>query len=295
MLWFIARAAESPGVRKDRYASHCQGDRDERRGGSDLPGKAVQDRRLYPPPRRFLYIDRMKMLLLFVALPLSSQAMMLADFPAGMPQADGWTWEYFSDRVMGGRSELVPPGITGAGGDRALRLSGTVNTKGGGFIQARIRREKGAVDASSWKGIEATIEARAGGAYFLHVRTSDNRMPWSYYGAPLAWPGGKATLRIPWSSFEGASAGRRELRPESLQSVALVAGEKDFQADLSIYRISFYKIGNCAGVSLCAGQPGAPPAVRIPGRAVEYSVLPSNSPLAVKTAFRDSGSLAKWS
>jgi len=213
MLWFIARAAESPGVRTDRYASHCQADRDERRGGSDLPGKAVQDRRLYPPPRRFLYIDRMKMLLLFVALPLSSQAMILADFPAGMPQADGWTWEYFSDRVMGGRSELVPPGITGAGGDRVLRLSGTVNTKGGGFIQARIRREKGAVDASSWKGIEATIE----------------------------WPGGKATLRIPWSSFEGASAGRRELRPESLQSVALVAGEKDFQADLSIYRISFYR------------------------------------------------------
>ena len=138
-----------------------------------------------------------------------------------MPQADGWTWEYFSDRVMGGRSELVPPGIMGAGSDRALHLSGTVNTKGGGFIQARIRREKGAVDASSWKGIEATIE----------------------------WRGGKATLRIPWSSFEGASA----------------------------------------------RQPGVPLAVRIPGRAVEYSVLPSNSPLAVKIAFRDSGSLAKWS
>lgn len=183
----------------------------------------------------------MKSLLLLLALPLGSQEMVLADFPAGMTQADGWTWEYFSDRVMGGRSDLAAPDIAGAGGDKALRLAGTVNTKGGGFIQVRLRREKGQADLSAWKGVEVTVEALPGGSYFLHVRTSDNRMPWSYYGAPLEWLGGKVTLRIPWSSFEGASVGRRELRPESLSSVALVAAEKDFQADLLIYRISLYR------------------------------------------------------
>ncbi len=183
----------------------------------------------------------MKLMLLLAALPLGSQELILADFPAGVVQDDGWAWESFSDRVMGGRSDLVPPGITGEGDDRALRLAGTVNTKGGGFIQVRLRRERGTIDASSWKGIEVTLAAPAGGAYFLHVRTADNRMPWSYYGAPLEWPGGKVTLRIPWSRFEGVSTGRRELRAEVLTSVALVAAEKDFTADLAVTRITLYR------------------------------------------------------
>jgi len=180
-------------------------------------------------------------LLLSLALPLGAEELVLADFPAGVIQASGWTWEFFSDRVMGGRSDLEQPVVTGAGSDRALRLAGTVNTKGGGFIQVRIRRTRGVLDAAEWKGIEATVEAGPGGAYFLHARTADTRMPWSYYGAHLAWPGGRVTLRIPWSAFEGVSVGRTTIRPELIQSVALVAADRDFAADLRIYRLSFYR------------------------------------------------------
>jgi len=183
----------------------------------------------------------MRLLLLSVALPLGAEEMILADFPAGVQQAGGWVWEYFSDRVMGGRSDLVPPVIAGSVGERFLQLAGTVNTKGGGFIQVRLRRERGSLDASPWSGIEATIEAVPGGAYFVHLRTSETPMPWSYFGAPLEWPGGKVTLRIPWSAFAGVSVGRMVVRPETLRSVAIVAAEADFRADLRIYRLSLYR------------------------------------------------------
>jgi len=182
-----------------------------------------------------------RLILLALAVPLGAQDLVLADFPAGVTQTSGWTWEFFSDRVMGGRSDLEQPVISGSGSDRALRLAGAVNTKGGGFIQVRLRRTPGILDAAEWKGIEATLEAAPGGAYFVHARTADTRMPWSYYVAPLAWPGGRVTLRIPWSAFEGVSVGRVTIRPELIQSVALVAADRDFAADLRIYRLSFYR------------------------------------------------------
>jgi len=57
----------------------------------------------------FSDVHSMKLLMLLMAFPAASQEMILADFPSGMPQAGGWKWEYFSDRVMGGRSDLIPP------------------------------------------------------------------------------------------------------------------------------------------------------------------------------------------
>ena len=213
-----------------------------------------------------------------MAFPVASQEMILVDFPGGMPQADGWKWEYFSDRVMGGRSDLVPPAITGAGADQALRLSGKVDTRGGGFLLARIRHERGPVDASAYKGVEVTIEAPAGGSYFLHLRTADTRAPWSCYDAPLEWPGGKTTLRVPWSSFKGENTGRRIIRLEALQSVALVAAWKDFQADLLIYRLSYYLAGGRARGPRLGCPAGCSPA-DIPVPRCRWSPCPSSTSL----------------
>jgi energy-converting hydrogenase Eha subunit G len=85
-----------------------------------------------------------RLIVLVLALPPGAEELVLADFTAGVVQASGWAWEFFSDRVMGGQSNLDQPG-------------GAVNTKGGGFIQVRIRRTQGVLDASEWKGIEATV------------------------------------------------------------------------------------------------------------------------------------------
>jgi hypothetical protein len=180
------------------------------------------------------------LLLLLAALPVSGQELVLADFASGPAQADGWAWEYFSDRVMGGRSDLASPGVTGEGEQRALRLAGTVNTRGGGFIQARLGKERGVADLSAWKGVEVVVQAPPGGSYFLHVRTAETLVPWSYFQAPLDVTGGRVTLRIPWTSLTGAGVGSRKLDPRTVRSVALVAAFEDFEADLLMYRISLY-------------------------------------------------------
>lgn len=215
-----------------------------RTAGLELPSVDLQAEpsRAAPSPSavRFQYIRDMKTLLLLAALPLGAQELALADFPAGLTRAEGWEWEYFSDRVMGGRSDLGETGVTGEGQDRALRLQGTVVTRGGGFLQVRLGRESGVADLGAWKGVEVTVDAPPGGAYFLHVRTKDTVLPWSYYQAPLPVAGDRVTLRIPWTSLSAVSVGARRPDITTVRSIALVAAFQDFEADLSLYRISLY-------------------------------------------------------
>ena len=191
----------------------------------------------------------MRYLALLIALPLAAvpaanlaaQEYVLSDYPAGFAQASGWVWEAFADRVMGGKSELVPPLVANTADGPALRLAGKVITKGGGFIQIRLRHEGGLFDASGFAGVELTAEAAPGGRYFVFLRTKDNFFPWSYYAAPLDFTGGKLSFRLPWSAFEAESTGRKTVRPRYLSSIAMTAAFLDFNADLKIYRVSLFK------------------------------------------------------
>lgn len=179
--------------------------------------------------------------LVLMALPLAAQDFVLFDYSAGVPQQTGWEWQSFADRVMGGKSDLITPSVVNTPDGPAWRLAGKVVTKGGGFIQVRLEKQKGNFDASAFSGIEVSVSAEAGGSYFVFLRTKDNFFPWSYYSAPLALTGGKQTVRLPWSAFSAESTGRKTVRAESLSSVALVAAFKDFDADLKIYRVALYK------------------------------------------------------
>ncbi len=174
-------------------------------------------------------------------LPLFAQDLVLADQGAQLFQAPGWIWESFADTVMGGNSVLVPPRVIVTDEGPALRLAGTVVTKGGGFIQTRLKYEEKSFDASVYAGIEVSVAAPEGGNYFVFLRTKDNFFPWSYYSAPLAVSGGKQTFRLPWSAFSAASTGKKAVRPDRLTSIALTAAFKDFVSDLSIYRVALYQ------------------------------------------------------
>jgi hypothetical protein len=171
---------------------------------------------------------------------VSAESMDLASFPDKLISAPGWTWEGFADTVMGGNSDLQTPSIVNTPDGPALRLAGEVVTKGGGFIQVRLQHDDGIFDASGFSGVEVELQAPAGGSYYLFARTRDNTFPWSYFGAYIDVPEKRSILQIPWSAFKGENSLRRNIRPELLRSVALVAAYKDFQSDLHIYRVSFY-------------------------------------------------------
>ncbi len=204
---------------------------------------------LLPPRRDFrakaYYIQRMRYLIgllaVTMALPLAAQDLLLSDFQAGLVNAPGWLWRGFADRVMGGRSDLVEPGIVNTPEGLALRLAGRVVTKGGGFIQVRLEKEGGRFDASSYAGIELTLTAPPGGRYYAFLRTKDNVFPWSYYGALLELDGSLQTLRLPWSAFKAESTLRKAPRAQFMESIALVAAYLDFEPDLKIYRVGLYR------------------------------------------------------
>ena len=188
----------------------------------------------------------MKTLLFLVILPLAAtcvgaQGYTLSSLGSSPSEAPGWIWESFADRVMGGKSELVPPTVIDADGDKALLLAGKVITKGGGFIQVRLKHEGGLYDASGYTGIELEVDARTPASWYVFLRTKDNLFPWSYYGASISPAQQKSIIRIPFSSFNAESTLRKTVRTQFLSSVALVAAYEDFNAYMRIYQVGFYK------------------------------------------------------
>lgn len=187
----------------------------------------------------------MRLLLLFMlfgaAFGISaSDHLVLADFTKNHIAEPGWVWQGFTDRVMGGRSDIEYVGLIDTGEGIALKLSGQVVTRGGGFIQVRLQHANGIFDASPYAGIEVEVQAPAAGSYYMFARTRDNTLPWSYYGAQLEVTETRSVLRIPWSAFSGQAVSRSAIRPQLLSSIAFVAAYDDFLADLYVYRVSLY-------------------------------------------------------
>ena len=83
-------------------------------------------------------------------------------------------WVYFADRVMGGISEGTAPFE-----DTVIRLSGEVSqANNGGFIQVRSPVLWEAAKGKT--GIRLTVKGN-GDQYYLHIRSTDTRLPWHYY------------------------------------------------------------------------------------------------------------------
>jgi hypothetical protein len=180
-------------------------------------------------------------MLAMAIVAIEAEDYQLSDLGSSPSETRGWVWESFADRVMGGKSELPPPAVIEAEGGKALLLAGKVITKGGGFIQVRLKYGNALFDATAWSGVEVEVDSPADGSYFVFLRTKDNVFPWSYYGAELKPTARRSKIRIPWSAFEAESTGKKEVRSQFLSSVALVAAFKDFNAYLRIYSVKLYK------------------------------------------------------
>lgn len=193
------------------------------------------------------YILFMKKFMILCALPIAiagayGDVYAISNLNESPSEQEGWVWEAFADRVMGGKSELANPVIMESDdGQKALLLAGRVITKGGGFIQVRLRHEKGKFDASAYSGIEIEVDARTPNSWYVFVRTRDNFFPWSYYRAQFTPLPERSVIRIPWNAFAAESTGRKAIRPEYLSSIGIVAAFEDFNAYMRIYRVGLYR------------------------------------------------------
>jgi hypothetical protein len=169
--------------------------------------------------------------------------LILDDFNDGDSRSSlGTSWQTISDRVMGGRSEIAAQ-VRDEDGDRFLAMRGEVSLKNnGGFIQVRLPLSDGktALNASEHSGFYITVRGSKG-PYFLHLRTPDNRAPWSYYVAGFPVSENWTTITVPWSAFEPVSAGRRSLDIKKLETIGIVAAEEEFRPELDISEIGLYR------------------------------------------------------
>ncbi len=154
----------------------------------------------------------------------------------------GTQWEGFTDRVMGGRSDMQ---VAVADSDRgpALHMTGEVSLENnGGFIQARLAlSESGSFNAEEYRGVAVEVRG-AGDHYYLHIRTNRTRFPWAHYAAEMPVREEWAWVQLPFDDFEpqlmlgGGSPDRRRLR-----SIAVVAAKAEFTADLWLRRVALYR------------------------------------------------------
>lgn len=152
--------------------------------------------------------------------------------------AIGTRWQGFTDRVMGGISDMRA-GLVETEQGMALRMSGRVRLENnGGFIQVRLAlaEDGNSLDASRFDGVEITLRG-APGAYYLHLRTPDSSRPWQYYRARLPVSEEWTTRTIAFGDFEGKSiSGRPDF--SRLRSIAVVACGEAFDAEIEIARIA---------------------------------------------------------
>lgn len=167
---------------------------------------------------------------------------LLDDFRTGVSSL-GTRWEGFSDRVMGGISDLRL-GIEADSEGPYLALTGDVRLENrGGFIQARLLLKEGTssrYDGSRHQGIRL-IARGTGDGYYIFLRTTTMVFPWAFYMAPIPVTEEWTEIRIPWSAFEKGDFGAAfPLDVSKLKSLAVTAYKKAFRARLHVREIGFY-------------------------------------------------------
>jgi hypothetical protein len=154
----------------------------------------------------------------------------------------GTVWEGFTDRVMGGMSNIdvrLEPSESG----RLLHLAGNVSLENnGGFIQVRmfLRPDRKPFDAGEYRGLELRVRGRGDG-YYVHLRTTRTVFPWSYYAQQFPVREDWSVVRLPFDAFVGENMLSSSPNMSRLLSVAIVAAKKEFTADLYVDSVALYR------------------------------------------------------
>jgi peptide methionine sulfoxide reductase msrA/msrB len=177
---------------------------------------------------------------------------LIDDFSAeGSPSKLGTRWEFLSDQAAGGLStgkiEFVKHEdrsclhLTGSvsGQDNGGPTAGSALTNG--YIQATLALGPGrrTFDARSFTGIKLSVKGN-GQPYALYLQTGDTRPPGAFYEASFPTNGTWQEIEIPFARFMPMSV-RNPLNPRTLKSVAIVAVGRQFDADVFVDEIAFYR------------------------------------------------------
>ncbi len=146
-------------------------------------------------------------------------------------------WQFISDQVMGGMSSGKVEFIN-INNNLNARLTGNVSTENkGGFIQIRRKLEKSSLKGA--KFIEITAKGNHQN-YFIHLRTSGTLLPWQYYQISFKVVDDFKIFKLPINKFKRSSVFlSKQIIPENITSVGVVAFGRDHSADIYIKEINF--------------------------------------------------------
>ena len=170
---------------------------------------------------------------------------LLAPFPGA---SCGTAWTSSSDRVMGGVSQATMLRDDDAAGRRANVLRGRVSTaNSGGFVSMGLdlAPDGALVDAREWDGVELTVRCPRAESYNVHLRTPDCARVFSSYRASFATAAEWRAVRVPWAAFSGNGPGAAEaaLDVSRLRRISLLGIGREFDAELALADLRFYKGG----------------------------------------------------
>ncbi len=148
-------------------------------------------------------------------------------------------WAFFTDGVMGGLSQGKAI-ITNIGGQDCYHMTGNVTTENnGGFIQIR-NQLKPSISTKQYKGIYLKVYGNEEN-YSIHVRTALTMAPWQYYKYSFKTQNKWKEIKAPFDEFKKSNIYQPTgLIGQKIKSIGLVAGFKDFSADICLSEIGFY-------------------------------------------------------
>ena len=167
--------------------------------------------------------------------------MLLDDFSTEFSTLNN-QWTGFTDRVMGGKSDIIVSRVSDSESDY-IRMTGKVSLENnGGFIQIRQKLTLSGklFDGSEYKGIRLNVRG-IGSNYYIFLRTSNTLFPWQHFSAPIKVQPDWQVVEIPWTAFKKGDYGNwGKLKTSKLKSLAIVAYGKAFQAQIDVQEIGFY-------------------------------------------------------
>jgi hypothetical protein len=154
--------------------------------------------------------------------------------------SNGNCWRFVSDTVMGGVSSgnLMPTEVDGR---PCLRLTGQVSLENnGGFVQASLDLgDAGLLDARQYRGIAIEVYGN-GETYNLHLRTGDTLIVWQSYRVSFQADPHWQILHFPFEDFRPHRIDN-PLDTSTLRRLGVVAIGREFQSDICIGRLAFFR------------------------------------------------------
>lgn len=185
-----------------------------------------------------MFIKKVNIFILIILILFTkkfyAEEMLIDNFNNG----DKNNWEFISDQVMGGVS-FGSYQVINEENTYFLRLTGFVSLENnGGFIQ--VRKKLKSNKSMKFKGIK--IKSRGNDMeYFIHIRTKFTLLPWQYYQGKFFVNSDWQEIKLNLSEFKrSGSLLPKDIKPQHILSVALVAFGKKHRVNLDVNEIAFY-------------------------------------------------------